>query len=58
MDDGFCLIDAVEIPIPQGADSRERSEIVWSQRFNLIEWMKPLVTEDTKVILIKSPCGS
>ncbi|MGD0818802.1 MAG: hypothetical protein ABR986_10485 [Methanomassiliicoccales archaeon] len=54
MENGFYLIDAVNDPIGNDASSHQTKEIVLNSRQDLVERMRTLVTEETRVILIKA----
>ena len=51
--DGFYLVDAVDSPFTQNDNNKRRTRIVWDNRYELIERIGPLVSEETDIILIK-----
>lgn len=53
--EGFFLIDAEEEPFPEGKKGRARERIIKKNSANVIERVKALVNEETKIILIKAP---
>ncbi len=52
--DGFYLIDAVTKPIPQACSSTERERIIRASAHDLIERTRPLLSDNTKIVLIKA----